>query len=623
LSSAAATGALTQNKQYAFDALGNRTDLGPVNNLNQYTSFSYDARGNLLDDGTYTYGYDPLDRLISVTPKVPMSGSKKLEMGYDSQGRRIWKKVFGYGNGSWTLSQTLKFAYDGWNLVAEFQSDGAGNDVLLRSYAWGQDASGGGIGALLSITDYSTATPMTYLPFYDGNGNVTGLTDAASGSVVATYDYDPFGNLLASSGPAAGINPFRFSTKYFDAESGLYYFGYRYYSPSQGRFLSRDPSGEFNGGANLYAFVGNDPVDKVDALGLNSISNDLIDAIVETYMETGRTIPGQPPLATVLDNYRRRHPGVFERWESNAPATQIPSSPAPSPYTGVAMSAPRYSVAQLPYAQSRDTYEQRAWANYKAGNVERFKFYMRLADGDQELIKAGGFAAYYLPRLEESVQNMAYAWASLGEPQASNTPLVRSPYANIGRIVPAVGADWSSLPLDPASAQDYAKLAREIVVRNKEGIPAGALMQLDEGAMTPPGAGQNEAMILRPVEIQFPARGLSPVEQQAFAAHLAEQEMTLNRLSLTATDDLRMNLLNYRNIKPQVAASRQLARSFLPGTGASLDAAHALDAVAGGYTYEFAAFRSPVQQRIGALWRTRTAQIVPGREHRLVPVFLP
>jgi RHS repeat-associated protein len=198
-----------------------------------------------------------------------------MTMGYDSQDRRIWKKTFAWdaslngGAGDWsgTPQQYLKFAYDGMNLVAEFSSDGT-TDRLLQTYAWGQNL-GGGIGGLLSITDYSDTMPKTYLPFYDGNGNVTGLTDAADGSVAATYDYDPFGNLTASSGPAANVNPFRFSTKYFDSETGLYNYGYRFYSPAQGRFVTRDPSGEFNGGANLYVFVHNDPVNRTDALGLD------------------------------------------------------------------------------------------------------------------------------------------------------------------------------------------------------------------------------------------------------------------------------------------------------------------------------------------------------------------
>jgi hypothetical protein len=139
------------------------------------------------------------------------------------------------------------------------------------------------------------------------------------------------------------------------------------------------------------------------------------------------------------------------------------------------------------------------------------------------------------------------------------------------------------------------------------------------GTMDTIPAGQR--IMLRPVEIEFPARGLSPAEQQLVSSHLAEQELRLNQLSLNATSDLESNLLNYQNIKPQVDASRALARQYLPGSGAGLDAAHSLDTVAGGYLNDFAGFRSPIQQRIGSLWRTRTQYIQPGQVHRLVPKF--
>jgi RHS repeat-associated protein len=97
-----------------------------------------------------------------------------------------------------------------------------------------------------------------------------GLSDSA-GTVVATYKYDPFGKLLESSGPTANVNPFRFSTKYYDEDTALYYFGYRYYSPELQRWMGRDPIEE-SGGFNLYAFVGNDPVNGVDPTGLAEIS---------------------------------------------------------------------------------------------------------------------------------------------------------------------------------------------------------------------------------------------------------------------------------------------------------------------------------------------------------------
>ena len=132
---------------------------------------------------------------------------------------------------------------------------------------------------------------------------------------------------------------------------------------------------------------------------------------------------------------------------------------------------------------------------------------------------------------------------------------------------------------------------------------------------------QGQRLILRPVEIEFPAPGLTPAKQKLFAEHLAEQEAQLNHLSLSRTDDLKLNLANYQNIQPQLAAARKAARGYLNGSGKGMDAAHRLDAVAGGYVYDFVGFRDPVQQRIGSLWRTRAEQIVPGREHRLVPNF--
>ena len=82
----------------------------------------------------------------------------------------------------------------------------------------------------------------------------------------ATYEYGPFGELLRSTGPLADSNPFRFSTKFTDEETGLVYYGFRYYDSGTGRWLGRDPIGEW-GGYNLYGFVGNDGVNLVDPLG--------------------------------------------------------------------------------------------------------------------------------------------------------------------------------------------------------------------------------------------------------------------------------------------------------------------------------------------------------------------
>ena len=87
-----------------------------------------------------------------------------------------------------------------------------------------------------------------YFTTYDGNGNITGLINGTDKSTSARYEYSPFGELIRATGLMAKANPFRFSTKYCDDESGLIYYGYRYYNSPQGRWIGRDP---FDGRLNL------------------------------------------------------------------------------------------------------------------------------------------------------------------------------------------------------------------------------------------------------------------------------------------------------------------------------------------------------------------------------------
>lgn len=209
--------------------------------------------------------------LVSATQKDVLPAGmprKRLDFKYDAGGRRYEKVVKDSWNGtSGTTVTHLLYLYDGWNLLAEI--DVLDSDSVERSYTWGLDKTGslqgaGGVGGLLFLEN----DEGTYHPAYDGNGNVVGLIDASSGETAATYQYGPFGEPLGAEGePIAEANPIRFSTKYWDAESDLIYYGYRYYNPSTGRFLSRDLIGE-TGGLNLYGFVGNDPVNNWDYLGM-------------------------------------------------------------------------------------------------------------------------------------------------------------------------------------------------------------------------------------------------------------------------------------------------------------------------------------------------------------------
>jgi RHS repeat-associated protein len=82
----------------------------------------------------------------------------------------------------------------------------------------------------------------------------------------SNHEYGPFGELIRASGPMAKLNPFRFSAKYDDDETDFLYYGYRYYNPSTGRWISRDTLGE-DAGSNLYGFVENDPIGSFDLLG--------------------------------------------------------------------------------------------------------------------------------------------------------------------------------------------------------------------------------------------------------------------------------------------------------------------------------------------------------------------
>ena len=193
-----------------------------------------------------------------------------VQFTYDYLRRWVEKKVIDHWDvqGEQTTVTHLRYVYDGHNLIAELDGSTT-NKTVLSTYVWGLDLSGtmwgaGGVGGLLMVKD----STKIYFPAYDGNGNLSALLDSADGSLDAKYEYGAFGEPLRVGGTAiAADNPFRFSTKYTDVESGLVYYGFRYYSPSLGRFLNRDPLGEL-GGSNLYAFVENDPVNGWDRFGL-------------------------------------------------------------------------------------------------------------------------------------------------------------------------------------------------------------------------------------------------------------------------------------------------------------------------------------------------------------------
>jgi RHS repeat-associated protein len=166
----------------------------------------------------------------------------------------------------WHTNEMTTFVYDGWNLVHEVNAltNGTMQEV---SYFWGKDLSGsmqgaGGVGGLLA----ASIDGDFYFPCYDNNGNITAYIDEG-GSVIAYRQFDAFGNTIAKGGAMVDTLHFWYSTKYLEHETGLYYYGYRHYSPMLQRWLNRDPIEE-QGGVNLYGFCLNAPVNFYDHLGM-------------------------------------------------------------------------------------------------------------------------------------------------------------------------------------------------------------------------------------------------------------------------------------------------------------------------------------------------------------------
>jgi RHS repeat-associated protein len=246
---------LATPQAFAYDPVGNRTTGGSVVNTgNQLTadathSYQYDDNGNLtrktfLVTGNFTqYTYDAENRLTKVeefaagNPTAVATSTYR----YDGLGRRIEKVANG---------QTKRYIYDGEDILLEYD----GSNVLQARYTHGP-----GIDEPIAVTKGGN----TFFYHQDGLGSVTDLTDSA-GTTAKSYAYDAYGNILES--PGAVEQPYTYTGREFDSESGLYYYRARNYDPVSGRFLQSDPVG-FSGGLNLYQYVGSNPTNMVDPTG--------------------------------------------------------------------------------------------------------------------------------------------------------------------------------------------------------------------------------------------------------------------------------------------------------------------------------------------------------------------
>jgi RHS repeat-associated protein len=208
-------------------------------------------------------------------PSTETIGSLVLDRSYDDYGRKSGLSVTMGGS-------VLNVDYEYDSATGRLSSAKIDDTHAFHySYLWGFDLSGslegaGGEGGLTAARK-KNGTPIDVAFLYDGNGNVTQLVDLADESREAHYEYDPLGKEIVASGDSAEWNKFRFITKYLEdaavdasaeGELGLYYYGYRYYSPRLGRWITRDPAGEA-GGVNLYLLNFNSTPNIIDILGLS------------------------------------------------------------------------------------------------------------------------------------------------------------------------------------------------------------------------------------------------------------------------------------------------------------------------------------------------------------------
>jgi RHS repeat-associated protein len=247
---------------YGLDAAGRRTAIwgsyartgvpAPMNsatydNANQRTVqdgaiLTYDANGNLTKDASAaTFTWNARDQLASTT-----RGATSASFVYDGTGRRQRKTING---------QATDFVYDGANVVQERRGGAVHADLLT-----------GGLDETFRRTTAAGSSDL----LTDGLGSTLALSDPF-GLPTTSYTYDPFGGTTQQGG--ASDNPFQYTGRENDG-TGLQFNRNRYYSPGMGRFISPDPIGLGGGDANLYSYVGNNPMSATDPLGLYMEIND-------------------------------------------------------------------------------------------------------------------------------------------------------------------------------------------------------------------------------------------------------------------------------------------------------------------------------------------------------------
>ncbi len=295
-----------QQYGYTYDSMGNiATYSAPGKGTITYT---YDNQGQLLKatgDTTYTYTYDGAGNILTASDgttthtytygdadwKDLLTGYDRRAITYDSIGNPTSYYNGTRWNFTWVNGRTLASASDGANsLTYTYDANGLRTSKtangIMQVYNYDNYVSGKLLRMLCgtflenNIDFFYDASGAPYAMRYNGiayyyitnlQGDVMSLVDA-SGNVVASYEYDPYGKVLSATGPLADANPLRYRGYVYDQETGFYYVSSRYYDPEIGRFINADDIGYLGAGSNLsgynlFAYCGNNPVTGYDPAG--------------------------------------------------------------------------------------------------------------------------------------------------------------------------------------------------------------------------------------------------------------------------------------------------------------------------------------------------------------------